>query len=116
MVWATVYINRNELGAVRMSELVEFRRRIDSLDDRLLALLGDRFAVVREVAAYKKPRGIPSVIPERVEEVRERCASVGRSHGLSADFIRALYTLIIDEACRVEDALMAKSDRPAREA
>ena len=47
-----------------MKDLDSFRRQIDAIDDRLLALLGERFAVVREVAAYKAPRGIPVLIPE----------------------------------------------------
>ena len=77
----------------------------------MMALLGERFAVVRNVAAFKGPRGIPSVIPERVIEVRERCAGKAAHVGLRADFIRRLYTLIIDEACRLEDELMSS---PAR--
>jgi len=90
-----------------LPELRDFRAQIDVLDDRILTLLGKRFAVIREVAAYKAPRGLPAVIPERVEEVRERCAAQAQPHGLEAGFIRRLYTLIIDEACRLEDKLMA---------
>ena len=90
-----------------MPELRDFRRRIDTIDERILGLLGERFAVIREVAAFKAPRGLPAVIPERVAEVRERCAAQAQSHGLEPDFIRRLYTLIIDQACRLEDRLMA---------
>ena len=89
------------------TELGGFRRRIDAIDDRLLALLGERFAVIREVAAYKAPRGIPAVIPERVAEVRERCAGEAPRHGLDPDVVRRLYDLLIDEACRLEEQLMA---------
>ncbi len=89
-----------------MRDLAELRCRIDEIDARLVTLLGERFAVVREVAAWKAPRGIPAVIPERVEEVRDRCAVLGRSLGLRPDFVRALYTLIVDEACRLEGALI----------
>jgi len=90
-----------------MKDLEDFRRQIDAIDDRLLALLGERFAVVREVAAYKAPRGIPAIIPERVSEVRERCAAEGLRHGLDPDLVRRLYDLLIGEACRLEEALMA---------
>ena len=68
-----------------MKDLESFRRQIDAIDDRLLALLGERFAVVREVAAYKAPRGIPVVIPERVAQVRERCADEAPRHGLEPE-------------------------------
>ena len=90
------------------TDLASFRRRIDAIDDRLLVLLGERFAVIREVAAYKAPRGIPAIIPARVAEVRERCAGEAPRHGLDPEMVRRLYDLLIDEACRLEDALMAR--------
>jgi chorismate mutase-like protein len=90
-----------------MTDLASFRRRIDAIDDRLLALLGERFAVIREVAAYKARRGIPALIPERVAEVLERCAGEAPRHGLDADVVRRLYVLLIREACRLEEELMA---------
>lgn len=93
------------------TKLAGFRRRIDAIDDRLLAVLGERFAVIREVAAYKAPRAIPAVIPERVAEVRERCASEAPGHGLDPDVVRRLYDLLIGEACRLEEELMARADR-----
>ena len=95
-----------------MTDLASFRRRIDAIDDRLLALLGERFAVIREVAAYKAPRGIPALIPERVAEVRERCAGEAPRHGLDADVVRRLYDLLIGEACRLEEELMADRAQP----
>jgi len=97
-------LNQTDLG---QTDLARFRRRIDAIDDRLLALLGERFTVIREVAAYKAPRGIPAVIPERVAEVRERCAGEAPRHGLDPDVVRRLYDLLIDEACRLEEQLMA---------
>jgi 4-amino-4-deoxychorismate mutase len=90
-----------------VTDLASFRRRIDAIDDRLLALLGERFAVIREVAAHKARRGIPALIPERVAEVLERCAGEAPRHGLDADVVRRLYDLLIREACRLEEELMA---------
>ena len=66
-----------------MKDLESFRRQIDAIDDRLLALLGERFAVVREVAAYKAPRGIPVVIPERVAQVGSAAPAKRRVMGSS---------------------------------
>ena len=91
-----------------MPELDDFRRRIDRIDDRILALLGERYAVIREVAAYKAPRGIPAVLPDRVTEVKDRCAGQASALGLDASFVRGLYALMIEEACRLEDQLMTQ--------
>lgn len=92
-----------------MSDLEELRRRIDAIDDRILALLSERFTVVRDVAAYKGPRKIPAIIPERIDEVRERCAAQGADLGIDPDFLRVLYSLIIDEACQLEEKFLAEA-------
>ena len=99
-----------------MTELDDFRREIDAIDDDILALLGKRFAVVRRVADYKGPRGIPAIIPERIEAVREGCARRGARLGVDADFLRVLYSLIIDEACRIEEERIAELPDQARPA
>jgi chorismate mutase len=49
----------------------------------------------------------------RVKEVIQRAAQNGKSKGLSESFVAALYTLIIDEACRIEDEII-ESARESR--
>jgi 4-amino-4-deoxychorismate mutase len=93
-------------------ELESFRQRIDDIDDRILALLGERFAVVRDVAAFKGPRGIPAVIPARVDEVKERCADQAAGRGLDPAFVRRLFGLLIEEACQLEERLMHTPGAP----
>ena len=44
--------------------------------------------------------------PKRVDEVKDRCAKLGADYGLDGDFVRSLYTVIIDEACRLEDIII----------
>jgi chorismate mutase-like protein len=97
-----------------MSGLEEFRRQIDEIDERIVALLGNRFAVIREVAAYKSARGISAVLPERVEEAKNLCARRAPDCGLDASFVRRLYTLIIDEACQLEERLMTAAQGEAK--
>ena len=89
------------------------RRRIDRLDDQIIDLLGERFALVREVAAYKRPRDIPVVIPERIEQVVERCVVRGQRHGLDAQMLRDIYRRLIDEACQAEERAVAEHPWPA---
>ncbi|WP_419903391.1 chorismate mutase [Kiloniella sp.] len=93
-----------------MELLTPYRRRIDDLDDQIMELFSQRFDVIREVAELKKTHGIPAVLKDRVDEVRERNADTGASKGLDPEFIRKLYTLIIDEACELEDRLMGNKE------
>jgi chorismate mutase len=87
-----------------------FRGRLDKLDDQIARLLGERFATCREIALYKRANEIPMMQPGRVTEVRTRYLSRGSEAELPADFTEALFDLLIDATCRMEDELI---DAPA---
>ncbi|HSZ12409.1 MAG TPA: chorismate mutase [Solirubrobacteraceae bacterium] len=89
-----------------MSGLEPFRRRLDELDEQIARLLGERFEVCREVARYKSEHDIPMMQPARVAEVRARYLSRGADVDLPADFTAALFELLIDATCKLEDELM----------
>ena len=85
--------------------LKPFRRRIDALDDKIIALLGKRFGIVRAVGELKAQHNFPSYISDRVVEVRERNAAHGAKYGIDPDFVRMLYSLIIYQSCAEEDII-----------
>jgi len=89
-----------------MSGLDLFRRRLDKLDNQIARLLGERFATCREIALYKRANEIPMMQPERVTEVRTRYLSRGSEAELPPDFTEALFELLIDATCRMEDELI----------
>ncbi|MBF6620747.1 MAG: chorismate mutase [Patulibacter sp.] len=88
------------------SGLEPFRRRLDVLDDEIARLLGERFEVCREVAAYKSAHDIPMMQPDRVEIVRNRYLDRGAAANLPPRFTRELFELLISSTCRMEDELM----------
>lgn len=89
-----------------MSGLEPFRRRLDVIDDEIARLLGERFAICREVAVYKSEHEIPMMQPGRVEIVRNRYLARGAEADLPADFTADLFDLLIAATCRAEDELM----------
>lgn len=91
-----------------MSEngLEGFRRRLDPIDEEVARLLGERFEICREVAAFKSEHGIPMMQPERVAEVRARYLARGADAELPSDFTAALFELLIGATCKLEDELM----------
>jgi chorismate mutase len=95
-----------------MSEngLDPYRRRLDRLDDEIARLLGERFAVCREIALYKQAEGIPMMQPDRVAEVRARYLARGAEVDLPDDFTAALFDLLIAATCKEEDELMARAE------
>jgi chorismate mutase-like protein len=92
-----------------MESLDELRKKVDALDSELVRALGQRLEVCRKVALLKRQQGLPMMQPQRVAFVKQRCAQLGVAHGLNEAFVQALYTLIIDEACRLEDEIMTPS-------
>lgn len=89
-----------------MEPLKEFRLALNQLDEQLVALLGKRFEICRQVALFKREHGIPMMQPARVEEVKARSAAIASRHGVNPEFVRKLYGSIIDEACRLEDEII----------
>ena len=89
-----------------MERLAEYRKELNEIDASLIELLGRRFKIIRDVGDYKSVTNIPMMQSKRVDEVKDRCAKMGEEYGLDGGFIRNLYTLIIDEACRIEDIII----------
>ena len=85
-----------------MSDLSNLRTEIDGLDDQIVDLLARRFAICREVAEYKLRHGIAVVLPDRIEQVKSRCANRAEAKGVDRAFILDLYTRIIDQTCETE--------------
>jgi para-aminobenzoate synthetase component 1 len=83
--------------------LAEPRAAIDAVDDRLLALLAERFAIVSEIAELKRKHGIPTLQPSRVEAMktaRERqAAELGT---IPSGLVGELFDLLVRYAMIVE--------------
>lgn len=93
-----------------MNGLDPFRRRLDALDEEIARLLGERFAVCREIAHYKHAHNIPMMQPTRVAEVRTRYLARGAEVDLPPDFTAALFELLIGATCKMEDELIAVAE------
>lgn len=88
-----------------MEWIKPYRQKINDLDDQIIDLLVERTKVIREVGHIKAEKNIPAVIPERVEEVRERNAKRAGEKGLDPQIVRELYTRLIDYSCNLEDEI-----------
>ena len=89
-----------------MSELEQYREAIDALDATIIETLGRRFAVARDVARYKQPRGLAMYQPAREAQVRQRYVDGARAAGFSDEFADRLISLIFAEAHRLENEIM----------
>jgi isochorismate pyruvate lyase len=83
--------------------LAPYRARIDTLDSQIVALLGQRFGIIDEVAKLKAEHGIAPILPYRVEEVVRNARAKAEKAGVDPDLVEKIYRIIIDTACRQEE-------------
>ncbi len=83
----------------------DWRRKIDELDRKLVALLNERSQCAIEVGKLKRETHEPLYQPERERQVLENAARAN-SGPLPDTAIRRLFERILDEARAVERAVM----------
>lgn len=82
------------------------RDELDALDAQLLDILRRRIECCVSIAQLKREHDIPMMQPDRVGVVHHRAEVFGQKHGISTEFLRSLYEVIISETCRVEDLII----------
>jgi chorismate mutase-like protein len=90
-----------------MDELSELRKQIDAADSAIIRAVADRMEIVRAVGRYKKGASVPVVQPARITAVSDSYARQGEELGLDPEFARRLYAFLLEEAHRIEEAILA---------
>ncbi|MDB5155639.1 MAG: hypothetical protein JWR50_346 [Mucilaginibacter sp.] len=88
--------------------LEKARQKIDSLDKKLIEILGARERVVKEIGIYKAKNNIPSLQAARFQQVIDKAIEAGKKEDLSPGFITEVLNAIHKESLRIEDALKEK--------
>lgn len=83
--------------------LQQARRDIDDIDQRLIALLVERFAVAERVVGIKREAGIPALLPDRVEEVVANVEALAHRHGLPEGLASSLWRQLISATIAYEE-------------
>lgn len=78
-------------------ELTRLRAVIDDVDDRLLSLLAERAAAVRELWAWKATSAVAQKDPQREAELRERLLRKADSLGLDRAAVERVLASIVGQ-------------------
>ncbi len=78
--------------------LDQLRRRILEVDEELVALIGERKALVQEIGRVKKEQGLPVLDPAREAAVVRRAVEMARNRGLDEELIRDVIWRIMASA------------------
>jgi chorismate mutase-like protein len=85
----------------------EPRRELAGLD-RLLRLMGQRLALMHDVARWKWNAGQPITDPKRERELLRSVVGRGRGKGLDADLVRSFFGAQLEAARLVQQADFAR--------
>ncbi len=85
-----------------MDNLTQLRNKIDSIDDRLITLLAERFSLVLAIWAYKKMHQFPSLDLIRRENLLKNKLSKGIEKWLTESFIIEIRERIHKESLRIQ--------------
>ncbi len=98
------------------AELGGLRTRIDQLDRALIAIVAERLAVCREVAAVKETADAPVIQPQRVRDVVTSRRQQAIEAGVDPDFAEQLFRVLLTETHRIEVAGRRADDAPEKRA
>ena len=88
-----------------MNPLENNRKKIDSLDQQLIELLGQRELVVKEIGIYKAKNNIPPLQAARFQQVLEKNIAAGKKYDLSPNFVTEVFNAIHKESLRKEEEI-----------
>ena len=87
-----------------MADLDDLRSRIDQLDGALIAIVAERLALCRQVAAVKAGSDTPVIQPARVRDVVVTRRQQAIEAGIDPDFAEQLFRVLLTETHRIEVA------------
>lgn len=81
-------------------KLLQFRKKIDEIDETIVKLLNERAKLAKEVGHIKKQFNLPIYVPSREQEIFQRLMKLNEKYGeFPTDFIKPVFREIIS-ACR----------------
>ena len=76
--------------------LERLRVQIDEIDDRLVALLAERFVVTRQVGALKAERGLPAQDATREAQIDAKVRRLAAENDLDPAMVSEVLRAVID--------------------
>jgi tRNA-Thr(GGU) m(6)t(6)A37 methyltransferase TsaA len=97
--------HQQQLEVREVSSLEEARQAIDTLDQEIIRLLGNRAGFVRQVVNFKKTAEDVRA-PARYAQVMEDRRELAKAAGLNPDVIEQMYRLLVDNFIKEELELL----------
>jgi prephenate dehydrogenase len=89
-------------GAAAGERLRAIRDRIEQVDREIIALIGERVHLAREVGAVKRELGVPTLDPAREALVVRRAGALAREAGVGDEDVRYIFWHLIGLSRRAQ--------------
>lgn len=94
--------------------LESLREQIDSIDQQMLELLAQRMGFVEEIGKYKSQNEVTILQLRRWENIVKTRIKLGKSLGLTEDFVKKLLQLVHKESIQKQTEVMKKLSSKSR--
>jgi isochorismate pyruvate lyase len=94
-------------GGRPRDDLVGLRQEIDAVDEKLVALLAERFRIVERVIEIKARDGLPAHIPERVEAVVGAARALAGARDVPPGLAEAVWRSLVAWTIAYEEEQLA---------
>jgi chorismate mutase len=93
----------SDLPSDPREELARWRGRIEEIDQKVIALLGERVSIARRTTQLKQAAGMPILDPQREAEVIRRAVEAAREHALPEEAVREIFWQVVGLSRRAQE-------------
>lgn len=86
-----------------MHDLIEARKQIETLDQKLIELLAERMQLCKELGSFKKENGLAVLDEARETELQTLHQTWAEQNALSPVFVTQIFELIFEQAKEVQE-------------
>jgi chorismate mutase len=91
------------------SDLQIFRDQLNSINEKLIDLLAERFTVTEKVGKYKAANNLPPQDKAREAAIISRVRELAQEKGVDPDLAEQIMTLLMDAVVKRHQELQTKS-------
>lgn len=111
LLYHQIVVREKDSDAPEWKENIDqLRAKIDVIDENILYALGTRMNVSRQIGEYKKENNIAILQTSRWDKVLSKVVEKGKNYGLTANFLKDVFTAIHEASVEVQNEIISRKD------
>lgn len=84
----------------------QLRRKIDKIDQEIVALIARRISLVKEIAKVKQKQGLDIFDKEREKEIMNNITLIAKNNCISNKFIKKIFKEILNYSKNLQEGML----------